>query len=58
MRQLYIAFLWSFKYLLRDKTDYEQGLHGMLMQGGDTDANAAVMGGLLGAKEGKTNIKS
>ena len=44
-----IAFQWSFYYLF-SKTSYEAAMQDILSKGGDTDTNAAIVGGLLGAK--------
>eukprot|EP00347_Sterkiella_histriomuscorum_P010277 403376918 len=48
-----IAFTYSFHYLLQVANDptltYEKCIKQMLLAGGDTDTNAAIVGGLLGA---------
>ena len=46
-----IAFSYAFFYLKKDYT-YEAAIRDMLLQGGDTDTNAAIVGGLLGARWG------
>ena len=50
-----IAFMWSF-YYLKKETSYKDALRDFLLRGGDTDTNAAIMGGLLGAAEGIDGI--
>eukprot|EP01095_Lingulamoeba_sp_RSL-Kostka_P009505 TRINITY_DN3306_c0_g2_i1.p1 TRINITY_DN3306_c0_g2~~TRINITY_DN3306_c0_g2_i1.p1 ORF type:complete len:355 (+),score=117.00 TRINITY_DN3306_c0_g2_i1:31-1095(+) len=46
-----IAFTLAFKYLLR-KEDFNDALYETMYGGGDTDTNAAIVGGLLGAFHG------
>jgi ADP-ribosylglycohydrolase len=46
-----IAFTHAFFHLLEGST-YEQGLTAILAGGGDTDTNACIVGGLLGALHG------
>ena len=48
---LRIAFVWSFFYL-KNGWKYEDALEDILLGGGDTDTNAAIVGGLLGAAQG------
>ena len=50
-----IAFSYAFFYLKNDYT-YEQAINNMLLHGGDTDTNAAIVGGLLGARFGINGI--
>ena len=45
---LYIAFSWAFKYL-KEKVKYQDAIADILSRDGDTDTNAAIVGGLLGA---------
>jgi ADP-ribosyl-[dinitrogen reductase] hydrolase len=45
---LKIAFIWAFYYLRKGAT-YQDAIRDMLLQGGDTDTNAAIVGGLIGA---------
>ena len=52
---LKIAFVWAF-YYLKNEWSYKGALKDMLMQGGDTDTNAAIVGGLLGAAYGEEAI--
>ena len=58
---LKIAFTYAFKYLReysQDMEDYfEYAIRSMLEKGGDTDTNAAIVGGLIGAVVGFTKIK-
>jgi ADP-ribosyl-[dinitrogen reductase] hydrolase len=50
-----IAFMWSFYYLNKE-ISYNKALKDILLRGGDTDTNAAIVGGLLGAAEGIDGI--
>ena len=50
-----IAFVWAF-YYLRNGWKYEDAIEDMLLGGGDTDTNAAIVGGLLGAAQGVSAI--
>jgi ADP-ribosyl-[dinitrogen reductase] hydrolase len=52
---LKIAFVWAFYYLKNGYT-YRDALEHILLQGGDTDTNAAIVGGLLGAAYGESAI--
>ncbi|CDW91567.1 UNKNOWN [Stylonychia lemnae] len=45
---LKIAFIYSFHYLISG-SDYKQSLRSIIQKGGDTDTNAAIVGGLIGA---------
>jgi len=49
---LKIAFIWAFFFLRNEKFSYQDALRVMIMQGGDTDTNAAIVGGLIGAARG------
>jgi ADP-ribosyl-[dinitrogen reductase] hydrolase len=51
---LHIAFHWAFTYL-KNKVIYRFAIRDILSKGGDTDTNAAIVGGLLGA-QGINNI--
>lgn len=46
---LKLALVWSFFYLYHD-ISYTDAIRDMLLQGGDTDTNAAIAGGLIGAR--------
>ena len=48
---LKIALLWAFYYLKKEYT-FEQAMKDIIDKQGETDANAAVVGGLLGAAYG------
>ena len=48
--------MWAF-YYLKCETSYEAALKDILMKGGDTDTNAAIVGGLLGAYQTIDGIK-
>lgn len=50
-----IAFCYSFSYL-KNEVSYDRAMTEMLMAGGDTDTNAAIAGGLLGAYVGSQGI--
>ena len=56
------AIIFSFYYLLRyaeytDKTNfYSDCIRQIIKEGGDTDTNAAIVGGMLGALIGFKNI--
>ena len=52
---LKIAFFWTFHYLFT-KTPFEVALADIVSQGGDTDTNAAIACGVLGAAQGLTSI--
>lgn len=49
------AFMLAF-HLLNKKVTFEEGIHITLMKGGDTDTNAAIVGGMLGALHGFSRI--
>ncbi len=53
---LKIAFMWAFHYL-KNETSYEEALKDIILKGGDTDTNAAIVGALLGALHGIEGIK-
>ncbi|MEM9540531.1 MAG: ADP-ribosylglycohydrolase family protein [Cyanobacteria bacterium P01_E01_bin.42] len=50
-----IAFTHAFRYL-RLETHYTEAIHETLGGGGDTDTNACIVGGLMGAVWGENNI--
>lgn len=50
-----IAFTHAFSHLVRGTT-FEQALHDVLSCGGDTDTNACIVGGLVGARVGLDGI--
>lgn len=50
-----IGFTHAFRHLLLG-TEYVTALHETLVGGGDTDTNACIVGGLLGAAEGANSI--
>jgi len=52
---LRIAFHWGFFYL-KNNIPYEDAIKNILSKGGDTDTNAAIVGGLLGAQGIKEKI--
>lgn len=52
-----IGFTHSFRHLLLG-TDYEEAVRETLIGGGDTDTNACIVGGLIGALQGSDAIPS
>jgi hypothetical protein len=46
-----IPILWAFYYLKKDY-EYEAAIKDIVNRGGDTHANAAIVGGLIGASCG------
>jgi hypothetical protein len=44
VRHAFVAALW---FLRRSEIGYEEAIHRILMRGGDTDTNAAIVGGLV-----------
>jgi ADP-ribosylglycohydrolase len=49
------SLLWAFYYLKHEK-DLNEALKDILMKGGDTMANATIIGGLLAASQGMEAI--
>ena len=47
-----VALKLALRSLLNESGTYEDKIREVLLQGGDTDTNAAVLGGLIGAKLG------
>ncbi len=43
-------FLWSLYYLKNNKT-YEEAITDIVSKGGDTQRNAAIVGGMIGASK-------
>ncbi|TNV79665.1 hypothetical protein FGO68_gene3774 [Halteria grandinella] len=52
---LKIAFVWAF-YYLKVGMPYQDAIYDILQRGGDTDTNAAILGGLLGARDGLSKL--
>ena len=54
-----VSLLWSL-YYLRNNFTYEEAIKDIILRGGDTRSNAAIVGGLIGAANGfnKENIES
>ena len=52
---LRIGFTYAFQFLNK-KYDYKTAITEMLKEGGDTDTNAAIVGGLIGAADGLSKI--
>jgi len=50
-----IGFVYSFLYLRRNYS-YDMAIRKMISKGGDTDTNASIVGGLIGACEGYSNL--
>lgn len=55
MGWLKIGFCYAFHYLW-NQTPYDVALRDIILKGGDTDTNAAIVGGLLGAYYGLDGI--
>ncbi|CDW91870.1 UNKNOWN [Stylonychia lemnae] len=53
---LKIAFVYSFHFLLQKNNDLNSCLKQMIMGAGDTDTNAAIVGGLIGSFEELNNL--
>lgn len=51
-----IAFINAFRHL-KNKSNYDQAIKETVANGGDTDTNACIAGGLIGASTGISNIK-
>ena len=51
------ALLWAFYYLKKEFT-FEEAMKDIIERQGDTDTNAAVVGGLLGAAYGIKSVPS
>lgn len=49
------AFRLTFYHLRRSST-YEEAIYSVLLRGGDTDTNAAIVGGMIGALHGAASI--
>jgi ADP-ribosyl-[dinitrogen reductase] hydrolase len=47
-------FLWSLYYLKNNKT-YEEAITDIISRGGDTQRNAAIVGGMIGAADSLKN---
>ena len=50
-----IAFIYAADYLNSERS-FEQSMKDILLLGGDTDTNAAIVGGIIGASEGFSNL--
>jgi len=51
-----VSILWAFYYLKHDYT-FHDAVKDIISKGGDTSANAAIVGGLIGASQGMSSIK-
>ena len=49
------SFIWAF-YYLKHCYFYEDAIKDILLKGGDTSINAAIVGGLIGALHGKNSL--
>eukprot|EP00831_Metopus_contortus_P078617 TRINITY_DN7643_c0_g1_i2.p1 TRINITY_DN7643_c0_g1~~TRINITY_DN7643_c0_g1_i2.p1 ORF type:complete len:168 (+),score=35.59 TRINITY_DN7643_c0_g1_i2:159-662(+) len=54
---VYHGFVWGMQSLIHNE-DYMTAIRKVLKQGGDTDTNAAIVGGLIGAAVGFSGIPS
>jgi len=50
-----VSILWAF-YYLKHEFDFEDAIRDIIKRGGDTMANASIVGGLIGAAHGAKNI--
>ena len=50
-----VSILWAFYYLKHDFA-YNDAVKNIISKGGDTQANAAIIGGLIGASRGINDI--
>jgi ADP-ribosyl-[dinitrogen reductase] hydrolase len=50
-----IPFVWAFHYL-KSGLEFEEIMREIVTKGGDTQSNAAVVGGLLGAAKDINNL--
>lgn len=48
--------MWAMKYLLENKS-YQEAIEEILLEGGDTDTNACIIGGILGCRDGFEALK-
>jgi ADP-ribosylglycohydrolase len=55
MYYIKISILWALYYLKHDYT-FEDAVKDMIKRGGDTQANGAIVGGLMGAAKGLNSI--
>jgi ADP-ribosyl-[dinitrogen reductase] hydrolase len=51
-----VSILWAF-YYLKHEYNFTDAIKDMISKGGDTEANAAIIGGLIGAASGIRDIK-
>ena len=51
-----VSILWAFYYLKHDFT-FDKAVRSIISKGGDTQANAAIIGGLIGASRGINGIE-
>ncbi len=47
--------MWAFKYL-KEGVELKEAFRDILLRGGDTDTNACIIGGLIGAAHGFESI--
>jgi len=52
-----VSWTYSFYFLKSGKVDYEECVREVLLQGGDTDSNACIVGGMIGAVLGLERMK-
>ena len=53
-----ISWTYAFNFLKRGELDYEIVMQQVMRQGGDTDSNGCIVGGLIGAAIGFANLKA
>ncbi|CDW80111.1 UNKNOWN [Stylonychia lemnae] len=50
------SFIMSFTFLKNESYDYREAIYDCIMLGGDTDTNACIVGGMIGALVGFSNL--
>jgi ADP-ribosyl-[dinitrogen reductase] hydrolase len=51
-----VSILWAL-YFLKHEFTFEDAVRNIISKGGDTQANGAIIGGLIGASRGINNIE-
>jgi ADP-ribosyl-[dinitrogen reductase] hydrolase len=51
-----VSILWAL-YFLKHEFTFEDAVRKIISKGGDTQANGAIIGGLIGASQGMSTIK-
>ena len=50
------SFIMSFTFLKNGNLGYRESIYNCIMMGGDTDTNACIVGGMIGALAGFSNL--